>query len=531
MQRAATQPASQAPPDDRPLRIIYLTAGAAGMICGSCLHDNTLARALMQLGHDVQLVPLYTPIETDEPNVSRKEVFFGGINLYLQQKFPLLRRLPKWLDHWLDHPRLIRWAAGRSVKIDPIEVADLAVSLLRGMEGHQRKEVERLAEWLSGDLKPDVLVFSNVLTAGCVPEIKRRMGVPVVVTLQGDDIFVRALPQPQQAQVREAIRDLGRHIDAFFVHSRYYADAMAAYLGLPRDKMRIVPLGIDTRLFDEPLSEVPAGPGAGSRSGQASGAALPAPWPSDQAHVAGTSGSSADAAASMQDAGAGQAVGSPAGAVRPPTVGYLARLAPEKGLHVLAEAFLLLRQMPGTESARLRIAGWLGPAHRAYAEQVFARLRQAGLEHAFEYVGQVDLPGKVAFLKSLDVLAVPTTYQEPKGLFVLEAMAAGVPVVLPEHGAFPEVVAETSGGLLHRPEDPAHLAARLHELLTDADLRRRLGEMARQAVRTRRSALVMAQATADALREVLRTSAAAGRGLDATDDTPAAAEARTPCSA
>lgn len=473
------------PRDDQPLRIVYLTAGAAGMICGSCLHDNTLARALLELGHDVQLVPLYTPIETDEPNVSRSEVFFGGINLYLQEKIPLLRWLPKWLDRWLDHPRLIRWASGRSVKIDPVEVADLTVSLLHGMEGHQRKEVERLAEWLSGDQRPEVLVFSNVLTAGCVPEIRRRMAVPVVVTLQGDDIFLRALPQKQQQAALEAIRGLARHIDAFFVHSRFYAEAMAAYLGVPQDRMRIVPLGIDVRPFVEVCS-------------------------ADKTELfenLSTAHPKRDLAQNAPPADTEECTSERADpSARPPTVGYLARLAPEKGLHVLAETFLRLRQMPGTEQARLRIAGWLGTAHRAYAEQVFNRLRAAGLADAFEYVGQVDLPGKVAFLKSLDVLAVPTTYQEPKGLFALEAMAAGVPVVLPAHGAFPELLAETSGGLLHRPEDPADLAARLHELLSKVGLRQELARSGRRAVHTRRNALVMAQATAAALREVIRTS-------------------------
>src|SRR5204863_6222336 len=162
------QPATGGPP----LKIAYLTAGAAGMICGSCLHDNTLARALIAAGHDVQLIPLYTPIRTDEEDVSSDRIFYGGINLYLQQKSSVFRRLPKWLDRWLDQPWLIDWAAGRSVQIEPQQVADLAVSILRGTEGFQRKEVERLAEWLTGDLRPDVLVFSNILTAGCIPEIK-----------------------------------------------------------------------------------------------------------------------------------------------------------------------------------------------------------------------------------------------------------------------------------------------------------------------------------------------------------------------
>src|SRR3954447_9479137 len=125
---------------DPPLKIAYLTAGAAGMICGACLHDNTLARALIALGHDVQLIPLYTPIRTDEEDVSSSQVFYGGVNLYLQQRWALFRWLPKWVDRWLDQPWLIKWAANKSVKIDPQQVADLALSILQGTEGHQKKE-------------------------------------------------------------------------------------------------------------------------------------------------------------------------------------------------------------------------------------------------------------------------------------------------------------------------------------------------------------------------------------------------------
>ena len=234
------------PTADASLKIAYLTAGAAGMICGSCLHDNTLARALIALGHDVQLIPLYTPIRTDEPDVSQSRIFYGGINMYLQQKAPLFRWLPKWLDRWLDQPWLINWAAGKSVKIDPQQVADLTLSILRGSEGFQKKEVERLADWLTGDFRPDVIVFSNILTAGCVPEVKRRMNVPVVVTLQGDDIFLRGLPEPHQSQALAEIRRLANSIDGFIVNSRFYADAMSQFLGLDPQRISIVPLGIDT---------------------------------------------------------------------------------------------------------------------------------------------------------------------------------------------------------------------------------------------------------------------------------------------
>jgi glycosyltransferase involved in cell wall biosynthesis len=458
-------------PASQPLKVAYLTAGAAGMICGSCLHDNTLARAMIALGHDVQLIPLYTPIRTDEEDVSLDRVYFGGINMYLQQKVPLFRRLPNWLDRWLDQPWLINWASGRSVQIDPQQVADLTLSILRGTAGFQRKEVERLAAWLAGDLRPDVIVFSNILTAGCVSEIKRRMNVPVVVTLQGDDIFLRGLPQPHQSQALAEIRRLAGQIDGFIANSRFYADAMSVYLGLPRERIEIVPLGIDVSDFAQATTT------EGERDGVTEGGAANSVPPSLRLSI------------------------SPS--LYQPTIGYLARLAPEKGLHVLAEAFIALRQMPGMENARLRIAGWLGASNRPYAEGVFAKLRAAGLADAFEYVGEVDRRGKLEFLSSIDVLSVPTTYQEPKGLFVLEALAAGVPVVMPNHGAFPEVLAETGGGLLHRPEDPPHLAERLHELLVHPERRIQLLNKGKSAVLAGRDADTMAKRTLAALSKVI----------------------------
>jgi len=447
-----THETSKADLAEQSLKIAYLTAGAAGMICGSCMHDNTLARALIALGHDVQLIPLYTPIRTDEVDVSSPQIFYGGINMYLQQKSPLFRWLPRWLDRWLDQPWLINWASGRSVKIDSVQVADLALSILRGTEGFQKKEVERVAEWLTGTLRPDVIVFSNILTAGCVPEIKRRMQVPVVVTLQGDDIFLGGMPESHRGMALAEVARLAKSINGFIAHSEYYADAMAEYLRLERGRIAVVPLGVDTRDFLQVRSancEVRKEEGVMSRV---------------------------------------------------PTVGYLARLAPEKGLHVLAEAFVRLRGMPGMEKARLRIAGWLGEQNREYVEDILGRLRKAGLADAFDFLGEVDRQGKLDFLASIDVLAVPTTYREPKGVFVLEALAAGVPVVQPEHGAFPEVLAATGGGLLHRPEDSGHLAERLHELLTQPELRRSLGLDGQQNVHATLNARNMARHTVEALR-------------------------------
>jgi len=434
-----------------PFRITYLTAGAAGMFCGSCLHDNTLAAALIRLGVDIQLIPTYTPIRTDEQDVSADRVFFGGINVYLQQKSALFRWLPSALDRVLDRPWLLRRATARSTAIDPRFLGDLAVSMLRGEHGYQRKEVRRLARFLATDARPDLIVLTNMLIGGCIPELKQALSVPVLVTLQGDDAFLEYLPEPHKTRCLEQIRRLVPAVDGFLVHSRFYADFMSGYFGIPPERLHIVPLGIDIR--DVATADEDRGQGA-------------------------------------EDAGTGE---------RPPTIGYLARLAPEKGLHVLCDAFLDLRRRPGMDQVRLRIAGWLGEQNRAYAESQFDKLRAAGLGDAVQYVGEVDRHGKRAFLRSVDLLSVPTTHREPKGLFALEALAAGVPVVLPDHGAFPELVAATGGGCLTPPGDSQALAAALAELLQDRPRRRRYAAAARQAMQQQRNAEAMAQATLDVL--------------------------------
>ena len=448
---------------DPPLKVAYLTAGAAGMFCGSCMHDNTLARALIDLGHDVQLVPLYTPIRTDEENVSVDRVFFGGINIYLKQKYSFLRWLPAWLTRWLDSPAVINFATSLGIETKASELGALTVTMLRGTEDFQLAETDRLAEWLEADSKPDVIVFSNMLTAGCVPDLKRRLSVPVLVTLQGDDIFLGDLLEPYRGQALSEIRRLDASVDGYLVQSRYYADHMAAYLGLPREKFHIVPLGLDTRGFHEV------------------------------------------AAARLS---------SPASS-RPPRVGYLARLAPEKGLHILCEAFTRLRQKPGMENAELWIAGWRGPQHRKYIDESFGKLKASGCFHALKLVGEVDRTGKFEFLSSIDVLAVPTVYREPKGLFVLEALAAAVPVVQPSHGSFPEMLEELGGGLLHRPGDAEHLADQLNELLTNREALAAFSRQGHQAVNHRRSAAAMAKRTAEVLQRFAAGEASPPAALNA----------------
>lgn len=405
------------------MRIAYIAAGAADMYCGSCLHDNTLAAALQKMGHEVALVPTYTPMRTDAPSVSLDRVFFGALNVYLQQKAAAFRHTPGAFDRLLDRPGLIQRAARLGASTDPTELGDLTYSILQGEEGFQAKELEKLVTWLRDDFKPDVVHLTNSMFAGFARRLKQELGVPVVCSLQGEDLFLNHLREPWRGRVRELLAERARDVDAFQVNSAWYADFMADYLGgIDRERMFVVPLGLTLQGHD----------------------------------------------------------GEPHPASDPPTVGYLARICPEKGLHVLVEAFRLLEG-----KVRLRVAGWLGERDRRYLEDLESRIAGWGMSGLYERVGEVDREGKIRFLQSLDILSVPTIYLDPKGLFVLEALANGVPVVQPRHGAFPEMIDATGGGLLVEPDSPEELARGIGTLLDDPGLRQELGRRGREAVHAR----------------------------------------------
>src|SRR5262249_20192838 len=172
---------------------------------------------------------------------------------------------------------------------------------------------------------------------------------------------------------------------------------------------------------------------------------------------------------------AGHGAPSPSRNGTPFTIGYFARICPEKGLHLLVEAYRVLRGMIGAVPCWLRVSGWLGDNHRPYLDEQRQRLRQWKLDDQFAHSESPDHAAKVKFFQSIDVLSVPTVYREPKGLYVLEAWANGVPVVQPAHGSFPELIEATGGGMLVKPDDPAELARALKNIMDDIGRRQEMG--------------------------------------------------------
>jgi glycosyltransferase involved in cell wall biosynthesis len=425
------------------MKIVYLAAGAAGMYCGSCLHDNTLASALLALGEDVLLVPTYTPLRTDEDDVSDSHLFFGGINVYLQQHTALFRHTPWFVDELLNRRGLIQWATRGGPSVDAGKLGDLTVSMLLGEHGRQRKEISKLVHWLRHEARPDLVHFSNSMLIGAAREIK-ELGIPVVSTLSGEDIFLEKLHEPFKSQAMGALRERAAELDAFVSLNHYYADFMADYLAVPRARIEVIPHGLKLE-------------GHGTRQTRAD---------------------------------------------EPFTIGYLARICPDKGLHNLIAAAELLAADPTTPPFRIRAAGYIADADRPYLETIQKRVATWPNPAMFEYAGELTRAEKIAFLQSLDCMSLPTVYRESKGISVLEALANAVPVVLPRHGTFPELVEHTGGGELHAPDDPAALARALAGLAADRQAAAELGLQGQATIRRDYQADGMARRTLDLYRRL-----------------------------
>lgn len=406
------------------MRIVQLTPGTGNFHCGSCLHDNAAVKALRARGHDALMVPLYLPHVIDEPAASEDApIFLGGIKVYLEERFPSFRRSPRWVDRLLSAPGLLRFSAQFAGMTSARELGESTLSMLRGEEGGQAGGTDRLIEWLQTQQPPDVVILSNSLLAGMAAPLKRQLGAAVVCSLQGEDSFLDGLGEPFRSQAWELLRQRCRDIDHFIAVSTYFGDTMRSRLGIDAARITVNHPGIAARDY---------GP----------------PSPPDG----------------------------------PPVIGFLARMSRPKGLGLLVDAYIELVKRRGPAAVRLGVAGAMTGDDGKYVDGLKRKLAACGCLDAVAFVPNPDRAQKIAFLRSLSVFCTPATYGEAFGYYVLEAQASGVPVVQPQHGAFPEILGITGGGELCAPDDPQALAAALLRLLDDPERRRQLGAAGRKAV-------------------------------------------------
>jgi len=410
------------------MRIIHIVPGSGGTFyCQNCVRDIALVKAFRELGHDVVVVPMYLPLFTDDPDiVGDAPVFFGGVNVYLQQQFALFRRTPRWLDRLLDSKWMLKRAAAREGSTRAADLGAMTLSMLHGSDGHQRKEVERLIAWMRDIERPDVVQVSNALLLGVARELKLALDVPVVCSLQDEEGWLDATGAPYAQQCWTALAEDARSVDAFVSVSQWYARQMAERMSIPADRITVVPLGIEV---DEATPPSPS--------------------------------------------------------FAPPVIGFLSRLAAAQGLDVLVDAFLELKRRGGWRDLRLRATGGVTPADKRFVDALRDRLARHGVDGDVDFVPRFDGDERHRFLQSISVLSVPSRCPEAFGMFMLEAWAHGVPVVQPRVGAFPEVVEAGGGGVIYDPNTASALADALEGLLLDPAKASALGAQGRRSVMER----------------------------------------------
>jgi glycosyltransferase involved in cell wall biosynthesis len=337
------------------------------------------------------LLPMYLPLQLDEEvlaSAAAAPVFFGGINVFLRQKFAWFRHAPGWLAHLLNHPRLLRKVARHSHMTSARDHGELTLAMLRLEDSRLGKELDQLCGWLTQET-PDILCLSTALQAGMIRELKRRLGVKVICCFQGEDAFLDGLPEPYRDACWRELAVRVREADALISPSTFYANLMRQRLGPADLTIEVMPNGINLGGY-APLPDRPG----------------------------------------------------------PPVIGFLARMSREKGLEVMVDAFVHLRTVLGHPSARLHLAGAATAENEALIALLQQRLAAVGLTEQVRWQANISREDKIAMLGALTLFSVPAIYPEAFGLYVIEAMASGVPVVQPAAASFPEIVARAGAGVL-----------------------------------------------------------------------------------
>jgi len=407
------------------MKIIHIVPGSGGSFyCQNCLRDNMLVKALRQLGHDVVVAPMYLPFSSDGPSAAeRGPVFYGAVSLYLKQLFPVLRKAPRWCERLLNSRRMLDWAAKRAGSTRARGLEELTLSVLRGEDGDQAEELGELVSWLSREGAPDVVHLSNALLAGLARRIKTELHAPVVCTLQDEDSWLDAMAPEQARLAWDVLAERGRDVDAFVAVSQWYAGVMRDRMRIPQERLSVVHIGIDLEGRE------------------------PAALDFD-----------------------------------PPVLGFLSRMSPSLGLGTLVEAFIKLKKEAEFGNLKLRAAGGRTSEDRAYVRELQKRLATEGAAADAEFLPDFGRARRLEFLRSLSLLSTPVPGGEAFGTYLIEALAAGVPVVQPKAGAFPELLEATGGGIVYEPNDAAALAGAIASLLRDPERARELGRRGRQAV-------------------------------------------------
>ena len=407
------------------MNILYIIPGSGdNFYCGNCLRDSKYVAAIRELGHQVIKVPMYLPLFSDENDRKDTPLFYSAINIYLKQLYPILRKAPAWFDRLMGSKPMLKIAAKMAGSTRAKGLGELTVSMLMGEHGVQKKELDHMVSWIAGHCQPDVIHLSNALLLGLAGKIREKLHVPIVCSLQDEDIWVDVLKPEFRDRAWELMREDVKNVDSFIAVSDYYGAEMQKKMAIPQDKINSIYLGV---CLDD---YTPRNADSNARS-----------------------------------------------------IGFISRMNHENGFDILADAFILLKQRKGFDDVRLVLTGGSTGDDARFIKQVRRRLGKAGLLEDVDFRDDFIEAGRLEFFNNISVLSVPVRLGEAFGLYLIEAMAAGVPVVQPSLGAFPEIVGLSDGGLIYGNNTPAELADSLAKILEDKEMLKQKSLNARQGAK------------------------------------------------
>ena len=405
------------------MKIVHIVPGFGGTFyCGNCLRDSGVVASLKKAGHEAITLPMYLPLTLNGETNPDLPVFYGAVNIYLKQ-FPVFRHMPKWFEKLMDSPPVLKFAAKKSGSTRASGLEDLTESMLLGENGHQGEELQQLVDFLKYHEKPDVVHISNALLLGLAKKIRKEVHIPVVCSLQDEDVWVDAMHENQREKMWQLLAEKGKDVDAFIAVSDFFAGVMQKRMAIPDEKLHVLHVGVrpDAYSYSKPASN-------------------------------------------------------------PQAIGYVSRMCEENGFEVLIDAFILLKKNPAFISVKLKATGGQTGDDKEFIHKQISKLKRNNIDKDFEITHDFTQSALQDFFKLTTVLSVPVLNGEAFGLYQLEALASGVPLVQPELGAFPEIINATGGGVIYKPNTAEALAEKLAEVLSDTTKLETMSLSGRKAV-------------------------------------------------
>jgi glycosyltransferase involved in cell wall biosynthesis len=411
------------------MKIVYLITGSGGSFyCANCYRDMLYVKAIRKVpGTKAKAIPLYLPPDedVDKDHEMDTNVFFGAISMYLREKVKIFRNMPMFLERFFGLKPFLKLAAHMAGTTRSEGLEDLTLNMIKGDATFRKDEVKRLIKYLNSDGKPDIIHISNALILGLARQLKKRINVKIVCSLLNEDDWINDMSEPYQDKAWKMMAEESEYVDAFVTPSRYSKEQFISQTGVKGDNIHIIPLGFDAPDPDKSKDQ--------SRS---------------------------------------------------PAIGYFCRISEHNGFDKLVDAFIEIKSSNIIPGLTLNVCGGYTADDKPFISKQIKKIREYGFQKSIKIYPEFVGNKKAEFFTNVDVISVPVRKYDGYGFYVLEANAAGVPVVQPATGAFPEILEITGGGIIYSPDTISELSKSMVKVLTDHELRKKLAETGSVKVRS-----------------------------------------------